>query len=179
MASIRQARRAGQRGVVAVEFALVAPVIFLLLFGVLELGLFVLSDLQLAEATRHAARKVRTGQIQTASDPAAAFQDALCEKLGTLVSCNGALYRIRTFPAMTSGDLPQKLGNLTQASLDETGYRASAPKEVVFLRVFHEYSFATPLIGKLMTPGSDAGEATTALVSTQVFRNEPFGDKLP
>ena len=51
----------GQEGTVALEFALVAPVLFLLLIGFLEMGLIFFTQTVLENATTHAGRLGKTG----------------------------------------------------------------------------------------------------------------------
>ena len=46
-----------------VEFAIAAPVFFMLLFGTLELGFIYVTNVSLGNATAQIARKVRVGQI--------------------------------------------------------------------------------------------------------------------
>ena len=57
----RQVRPRRERGAAALEFALVAPLFFLVVFGGIELGLMFRSDLTLSDLTRNAAR---AGSIQ-------------------------------------------------------------------------------------------------------------------
>ena len=45
------------------EFALVAPVFFVLLMGTIEIGVMFFGDFVLQNATNDAARLVRTGQV--------------------------------------------------------------------------------------------------------------------
>ncbi|MGH3498727.1 MAG: TadE/TadG family type IV pilus assembly protein [Nocardioidaceae bacterium] len=79
-ASRRQRRRSGERGAVAVEAALVTPVLFLILFGIIEFG-FVFKDyLSVTSATRAGARTASaeprvpgTSGIQYAQDAANSF----------------------------------------------------------------------------------------------------------
>ena len=78
----RLGRRArGDRGAAAVEFAIVVPVLLLILLGILEFA-FVLRDyLSVSSAVRVGARTASTGAGAKASDvprPAAGRDDAVC-----------------------------------------------------------------------------------------------------
>ncbi|WLI87755.1 pilus assembly protein [Massilia sp. R2A-15] len=76
----RQRRR--MRGAVAVGFALVAPILFLLLFGIIDLALMFWVDLTMQYAVREGARYSVTGQSDL--DPAASAQQrylAVIEKI--------------------------------------------------------------------------------------------------
>lgn len=65
----RRGRRA-QRGVAAVEFALVLPVLLILLFGIIEMGLFLYDKAVITNASREGARAgvVLKSPKPTASD---------------------------------------------------------------------------------------------------------------
>jgi Flp pilus assembly protein TadG len=57
----RISRLLGERGAAAVEFALVLPVILVLLLGIIDLGMYFYSDLQLQQTARDAARYLSLG----------------------------------------------------------------------------------------------------------------------
>ncbi len=82
----RRARR--ERGAVAVEFALIAPLLFGLLFGFLEVGLLVLGSTAGTNAAREGARVGIVGYID-ADDPSsaafAAIDAQIRDKLANLV----------------------------------------------------------------------------------------------
>lgn len=59
--------RRRQRGQSLAEFALVAPIFFLLLFGVIQLGLVMASQNGLVDGVRNAARRAATYRINEAS----------------------------------------------------------------------------------------------------------------
>src|ERR1700674_1936102 len=56
--------RRNRRGSAAVEFALVAPVFFALLFAIIETGIMFFANQVLESITQNAARQVPTGQAQ-------------------------------------------------------------------------------------------------------------------
>ncbi len=73
---LRRFRR-NRRGSAAVEFALVAPVFFALLFAIIETAFVFFAGQVLETITQNSARMVLTGQAQTAGYTQAQFQD-LC-----------------------------------------------------------------------------------------------------
>ena len=50
-------------GATAIEFAMVAPIFFLIMLGLLEIGITYGAQAQLQYAANEAARQVRTGQV--------------------------------------------------------------------------------------------------------------------
>ncbi|WP_460351269.1 TadE/TadG family type IV pilus assembly protein, partial [Pseudoneobacillus sp. C159] len=65
----------------AIEFGLVALPFFLLLFGILEIGLMLLVDALVETAASDAARQVRTGQAQTQELTPEQFKDKFCAEM--------------------------------------------------------------------------------------------------
>jgi Flp pilus assembly protein TadG len=60
--------RRHERGAAAVEFALVLPILLVILLGILDFGLYYYNDLQLTHAARDAARYLSVGKVAEASD---------------------------------------------------------------------------------------------------------------
>jgi Flp pilus assembly protein TadG len=72
------------RGAAAVEFAIIAPVLILLLFGIVEYGLVFNAQLQVTGAAREAARTMAVGgDVPTAQSAAIASTAALSPALTT------------------------------------------------------------------------------------------------
>jgi len=67
-----------QRGQALTEFALVAPILFLLLFGVIQLGLLFGSQNGLVNGVREAARRAVTYRVNDASLMDAGIRAAVC-----------------------------------------------------------------------------------------------------
>src|SRR6201998_4028273 len=80
-------RRNG-RGSAAVEFALVAPVFFALLFAIIETAIMFFASQVLETITQNSARMVLTGQAQTAAYTQAQFQAYVCSQIPALFTCS-------------------------------------------------------------------------------------------
>src|SRR3954449_10184554 len=75
MAGLRAARRRRDRGAAAVEFALVAPLLFIMLFGIIEYGIWFADSISARQAVRDGARGGSVEQFGSCS-PAATGADA-------------------------------------------------------------------------------------------------------
>src|SRR5258708_14056434 len=84
-------RADGRRGSAALEFALIAPVFFILLLGIVENGVIYFASATLQYATDNAARYIRTGQAQAASTTQAQLRTRICNDIAPMLSCNANL----------------------------------------------------------------------------------------
>src|ERR1035441_3383872 len=88
-ASVRKALRRfrrSRRGSAAVEFALVAPLFFALLFAIIETALMFFASQVLETVTQDSARMILTGQAQTLLYDQASFKSQVVCPAGSLAS---------------------------------------------------------------------------------------------
>lgn len=146
-----------QEGVTAIEFALLAPVLFLLLFGIIEFSLLMFASSVIEGATSTAARLSRTGaERSTAGTPAQqAFADSA---------------RLRQMILEHGGGL-LKNDNLNVTTIPQTSVVGSmgGANEMVTYNVTYNWIILTPLVGKLIAP-----DGVYSINSTAVVMNEPF-----
>jgi Flp pilus assembly protein TadG len=173
----RLARRflAARRGATAVEMALVATPFFMMLMGIVELGMIFLVASSLENATAQAARTIRTGEMQTAGGATAStFKTAICNDFGWLQSdCTSNLsVDVRTFASFQSVTAPQPITNKT---FDATKlvFTPGGPGDIVVVRAYYQW----PLIAPGMTQAlAQLNGGKALLTSTATFRNEPYGN---
>src|SRR4051795_6864150 len=85
---LRRFRR-NRRASAALEFALVAPMFFALLFAIIETALMFFASQVLETVTQDSARQIMTGQAQNAAMTQAQFKTLVCSKVAALFDCNG------------------------------------------------------------------------------------------
>jgi Flp pilus assembly protein TadG len=150
--------RRGQRGTAVVEFALVAPLLFLLLFGIIEFGRVLNYYNDLTQLSGQGARAAVVNQNPDGSVAGTANAD--CPANGFTIQCQIA----KTYPT------DQELKNGISVCLGTLGSNGTitapaSPLPVgapVTIRTKFQYSFVTKLFG--------FGSVT--LTSTQTERNE-------
>ena len=97
---LRRFRR-NRRGSAAVEFALVAPIFFAVLFAIIELALVFFASQILETVTQDTARLIMTGQAQNASFTQGQFKNAVCAKLTVMFDCvNGVSIDVKSYPTV-------------------------------------------------------------------------------
>lgn len=165
--------RREQDGVVAVEFALLAIPLFLLILGIIETALFFAAGAVLEGASADAARLIRTGQVQTSGNPEDTYYDELCEMVGVMIDCADLQYEVihvepNSF-AGAEGNTPTFDEN---GDLVPSGFDAGDSNDVILIRTVYRYEFLTPYLGALMTGDSETNWIRH--MSTVVLKAEPY-----
>ncbi|KRQ93472.1 TadE family protein [Bradyrhizobium valentinum] len=90
---LRRFRR-NRRGSAAVEFALVAPLFFAVLFAIVEAAIVFFAGQVLEQGTAESARLMMTRQAQDSGMNETAFKTDLCDRIKVLFNCYGNLANI-------------------------------------------------------------------------------------
>jgi Flp pilus assembly pilin Flp len=175
---LRRFRR-DRRGVTAVEFALVAPVFFAMLFAIIETALVFFASQVLETITQDTARMVLTGQAQNSSLSQAQFKNLVCgHKLSFMFDCNGIYVDVRSYPQATVVKIPNQI-DAGSAFINDMKYCPGQDGNIVVVRLFYEWPV---LIIKMLKLGgydlqydlSNLNGSKRLLSGTAVFKNEPF-----
>lgn len=164
---------AARQGATAVEFALIAAPFLALMFGVLELGMVFMVSTTLDNATEAAARKIRTGEFQTAgSGTAATFKTAICDNMSWLgSSCSTNLnVDVRTFTGFANVTLSDPVTNGAFDS-SKTTFVPGSGEDIVVVRAYYEWNLITPMLNAGL---ANLGGTKRLIYSTVTFRNEPY-----
>jgi Flp pilus assembly protein TadG len=160
------------RASAAIEFAMIAPVFFILLMGIIENGLIYFAGSTLQYATDNAARYIRTGQASAAAMSQAQFRTKICGDIAPMLACDSNLQiDVQTFttysnanfttPTDSSGNLKSTLNN----------YQIGTACSVVLVRAFYTWKVLTPVLSPFLTNLTTGYHLISA---TAAFRNEPF-----
>lgn len=170
---LRRFRR-DNAGASALEFALVAGPLILLLLAILNVGVAFFANFTLENAAAQGARLIRTGQAQNQGFDATAFKNEVCKHLGDMLSCAKLQVDVRRFDDFGSSQLTNPLdgqGNLKS----NFSYEPGAAGEVVVVRTF--YPWDLPSLLPSIISMSNMANNQRLLVATAAFRNEPFPDE--
>jgi Flp pilus assembly protein TadG len=173
LAAFGRAYRSDAKGATAVEFAMVALPLLLLLFSVLELAMIFLISTTLENATYNAARQIRTGNFQASGTPTAvAFKTAVCNDLSWLGSaCTSKVeVDVRTYASFTNPSIPDPIsnGNFNTGALT---FVPGSPGDIVLVRAFYKWTLVTPYL----TSGlQKLNGGVSVITASSLFRNEPY-----
>jgi Flp pilus assembly protein TadG len=174
--------RGNRRGSAAVEFALIAPVFFALLFAIIETAIMFFAGQVLETITQDAARSILTGQAQTGGVTAcqasgtaapctqATFKAYVCSQIPALFDCSNLYVDVSSFTSFTTLSLPSHID--AGGNFDPTmGYSAGGPGDIVVVRLFYQWPLFVTGLGYNI---SNLTGQKRLLVATAAFKNEPF-----
>jgi len=159
-------------GSAALEFALVAPIFFVLLMGTMEVGIMFFSQFVLQSATTDAARLIRTGQVASGGMTQAAFRTTICNKISPILACDGNLQiDVESYTDFTTTSIANPLLGNNTLNPALNNFAPGGVCSVVVVRAFYTWSVVTPILTPFMV--NMAGNMHL-LSSTAAFRNEPY-----
>lgn len=160
-------------GAAAIEFALVAFPLTLLLLGVLQIGFIFIANFNLEGATSSGSRLIRTGQAQTQGFDAVRFKQEVCTNLSAPLTCDGLKLDVRSYPSFSgaASNLTNPLGPDGKLRTDFV-FDPGDPEEIVVVRAFFPLEIGT-LFPAALGLGRMA-DGSKLLVATSTFRNEPY-----
>ena len=168
-ALLRRFRR-DRKGVAAIEFAIIAPVFFGLLFAILETAMMFFASQVLETITQNAARLVMTGQAQGLKYTQNQFGAYVCSQIPALFSCSNMSVDVKSYPSFASITIDSQIdggGNF----IPPTNFQCGGPGDIVVVRVFYPWQMFVTGLGFNIT--NLAGNKRL-LVATAAFQNEPF-----
>ena len=169
--------RCNRRGSAAVEFALVAPVFFALLFAIIETGIMFFASQALETITQNSARQVLTGQAQTNSSikTLSDFQAAICPPLPApqpaLFNCANLYVDVKSYSSFSSVVINSQIVN---GSFDSStlAYSPGGPGDIVVMRFFYQWPLFVTGLGYNIANLASGNQRL--LVATAAFKNEPY-----
>jgi Flp pilus assembly protein TadG len=170
-------------GAAAVEFALVVTPFFVLLFGVVELGLVLMAQVDLENAMGAATREIRTGINQSATTTALQavqntnFGKQVCDKMLWMVSdCRANIQvDVQTYGTFNNIVLPSNLAGQAALAAGGKNFQTGGPGSIVVVRAYYTWPLFIP---GLNTALKRVGNRTL-LTSVTTFETEPFTANSP
>jgi Flp pilus assembly protein TadG len=166
---LRRFRRE-RHGSTAVEFALVAPLFFALLFAIIETGLVFFAGQVLETVTQNSARMIMTGQAQTASYTQAQFASYVCTQVPALFNCNNIYIDVESYPAFSSVTINSQIDG-SNNFINNMQYNPGGPGDIVVVRLFYQWPIFVTSLGYNI---SNLSGSLRLLTATAAFRNEPY-----
>lgn len=161
-----------ESGSAAVEFALVAPMFFALLFAIIETGLVFFASQSLETALQDSARTIMTGEAQITNLTKQSFKaNVVCANVNVLFDCENGIYvDVQSYPSgfgsVTISD-PIAGGSFA----DNTQYNPGGPGDIVVVRLFYQWPLFVTGLGYNI---ANLSGSKRLLSATAAFKNEPY-----
>jgi Flp pilus assembly protein TadG len=149
----------------AIEFAIGGSVFFLMICMIIEVDLIIFTQSVLDNATRDAARLIRTGQVQNAGGATTMFTQRLCTDVGTLIPCSKIQYNVQSGTAFSSLNATVKING--SGTMKNTQFTPGTSGQDVLVQVGY---YRPTIIPWLQTYLSN----NEILISTVAFQNDPY-----
>lgn len=167
---LRRFRR-NKKGAAAVEFALVAPMFFAVLFAIIEMALVFFASQILETVTQDTSRLIMTGQAQNAAFTQAQFKNAVCAKLVTMFDCvNGISIDVQSYKAFSTIDISDPI-DAGKNFVPPNNYLPGGPGDIVVVRLFYKWPLFVTGLGFNI---ANVGTNQRLLTATAAFQNEPY-----
>lgn len=174
-----------ERGMTAVEFAIVSPIFFFLLFVIAETALVFIAEQVMDNAVFETARMIRTGQAQTGTwntDPDATpaamtptqFEDAVCARMSVFVDCASENFYldVKSYGTFAAVDTSQPVNEDEEATFKTPGaFDFGEPNEIVVVRAYYQWP-TNNIFGGLSL--ADMANGKRLIGSFAAFCNEPY-----
>ena len=160
----------------AVEFALIAPMFFAMLFALFETALIFFAGQVLENGVQDSGRKIYTDGRDAYVD-AAAFKADLCKRTSELFTCDGISVDARTYPAGTAipTAVPYDSAGQANSALSWNVPAANAPSpSTVVIRAFYQWPLVVTQLGyNIANVNRNMSDSKRLMVATAAFRVEP------
>jgi len=172
---LRQAWRAAKRdqsGSVAVEFAIIAPLFFFLMFVIAETALVFIAEQVMDNAVFETARLIRTGQVQAAAMSKADFTTQVCNRVSVFINCTSSNFYldVKAYPTFASMDTSNPL-NADETFKDPGAFAFGSANDIIVVRAYYQWP-TNRIFGSLSLRNLTNGKRLIG--SFAAFKNEPF-----
>lgn len=157
-------------GNVMIEFAMLAPVFFMLIMGLVEFVLYQYKTYALNHIVYEATRNLQTGEVQDADDMREKFDEMCQESAGVLMNCNDIQWDVRSYDALNELEFPP-------VEFDDDGlptnfvFEPGGPNQFSVVRATIHHQFITPFMDRLFQMGPDKPAIVNSFC---IVRNEPW-----
>jgi Flp pilus assembly pilin Flp len=168
---LRRFRR-NRQGSAAVEFAMVAPLFFVLLFAIIETGIMFFAGQVLETIAQDSARQIMTGQAQAKAYSQSDFHDKyVCKQIPALFSCDSIYVDVQSYGSAFPGTPPPSQIDGSKNFINNMKYCPGNGGDVVVVRLFYQWPLFVTALGYDI---SNLAGGLRLLYATAAFRNEPF-----
>lgn len=167
-------------GATIVEFAMTLPVLLILLCGIMEFGIIMITSSIMEGAAAHAARQYKAAAQDWEGGPGAStaqIRTMVLSAMGGFLNANKLRVIARPINSWGTGSTgaggQSPTATLLQNNLGISMSAGDARQagQIVQYELQYPYVFMTPIIGKIISPGTPDG--AWLIRSSMIVQNEP------
>ncbi|MCI5045560.1 MAG: pilus assembly protein [Aquisalinus sp.] len=175
-----------QDGSISVEFAIIGPLFFGLIFSAFESGLMYVKIATVELAMDEVVRQVYTGAVTSSNLNRDQLIDLFCDEIDYLMACDSSNVTLQkiTFSGYGSNTIDTAICRNSEDDPDEDDlpdYSLTGSGQIVFLRFCITTDVLVPGLKKLTFSGAnfalqlpETADGRYGITASAVFRNEPF-----
>ena len=167
-------RRLGrdERGSTAVEFAVIAPIFFFLMFVIAETALVFIAEQVMDNAVFETARLIRAGQVQDPVWSETQFRTEVCNRVAVFMNCAGANFylEVKSYDDFADMDIEPPVDDEDNFE-DPDAFDFGDQSSIVVVRAYYQWPTNT-IFGVMSLKNLSNGKRLIG--SFAAFRNEPF-----
>ncbi len=165
--------RRDERGSAAVEFAVIAPIFFFLMFVIAETALVFIAEQVMDNAVFETARLIRTGQVQGPPPMTKAdFTTQVCNRVSVFIDCSSTSFYLDVKAYQTFGEMDLAMPVDDQDNFEDEGaFAFGQANDIVVVRAYYQWP-TNKIFGSLSLKNLSNGKRLIG--SFAAFRNEPF-----
>jgi Flp pilus assembly protein TadG len=157
-------------GSTLIEFAMLAPVFFMMIMGLVEFVLYQYKTYALNHVVAEAVRNLQTGEISVAGNTTQAFLDEMCAHSGLMIDCHEIDYDVRHYDKLEDIEFHEPTFD-EEGRATNFGFDPGGANDYTVVRASMPHTFITPFMNQLFGIGPDK----PALVNSfSIVRTEPW-----
>ncbi|MBX8799831.1 pilus assembly protein [Ochrobactrum sp. MR28] len=163
-----------ERGVTAVEFALVVFPFLFLMFAIIELGISFAMQQLLVSATEDISRQFYTGQLREENLQANYVQDTICKKISILpvVDCKNLSINLDNYTSFSEVPVKNLVTKNGELGLPKN-INLGGPSTINQINVLYRWPVMTNILYYL-NPDVKPADRVMPLFITVTWQNEPY-----
>ena len=165
-----------EEGNAMIEFALLAPVFFMLVAGLVEFVLYQYKCYAVNHVIQEATRRLQTGEVQTTTAPVGLtnrdiFKQEICNAAGALIDCNQVDFDVRHFTTIAGIQYTTPIFN-SSGHATNFDYLPGAQNEYTVVQGSYPHTFVTPFMATMFGAGDASKPAIVS--SFSIVKGEPW-----
>jgi hypothetical protein len=176
LSAITKKFRRSEDASVAVEFAFIGPIFFLMVLIFIELAAVMFIEYSMEVAATATARQIRTGEAQNSKWSPTEFKERFCQIAKLIGNCESSV-KVFVKADQSFTQIAAVAPNFNDVGTDKDGvdkntaFVCGTPLQVVAVIITFDRKFVLPIMDYF---GNTQQKGMRRLVATSVFRNEPF-----